>query len=100
MTLIPKYFVSLPKWLIPRWWEVAYLIVGPLRDEWAELIEIKPDDRFSEVVTELVSAYVEKGKMPPDEIAPAILNLADDLMAGRKMSIRAGDYIAIQSHLR
>lgn len=103
MLKFPKLVIGLPKWVIPRWWEVAYLIVGPdgwLREDFAKLIAISPDERFTEVVTKLVSAYVEKGEMPPDDIAPAILNLADDLMAGRKMSIRAGDYITIQSHLR
>src|SRR5512146_3016922 len=94
-----KYFVALPKWLYPRWWEVAYLIVGPdgwLSDELAKFIQIAPDERFNEVITQYVSSYVQEGKMPPTEIAPAILNLVDDVMAGRKMNIRAGDNISLQ----
>jgi hypothetical protein len=96
-------YVQLPKWLYPRWWEVAYLIVGPdgwLKDELAKLIQIAPDERFNEVVSQHVSAYVHDGTMPPAEIAPAILNLADDVMAGRKMTIRAGDYISLQQFAR
>jgi hypothetical protein len=38
--------------------------------------------------------------MPPEAIAPAILNMADDVMAGRQVSLRAGDYIAIQNFAR
>jgi hypothetical protein len=38
--------------------------------------------------------------MPPEEIAPTIMNLADDFAAGRQMCIRAGDYIAIQNYMR
>ncbi len=45
-------------------------------------------------------AYIEKGEMPPADIAPAILNMADDYLAGRQVAIRAGDYIAIHNHMR
>lgn len=47
-----------------------------------------------------VKAYVENGKMPPKDIAPAILNLADDFIAGREVTVRAGDYIALQTHFK
>jgi hypothetical protein len=103
MTERLNYFVRFPKWLIPRWWEVAYLIIGPggwRNVDLVRIIETAPDERFNELVTEHVNAYIQDGKMPPTEIAPAIMNLADDLMAGRKMSMRAGDYISLQQFAR
>jgi methenyltetrahydromethanopterin cyclohydrolase len=55
---------------------------------------------FEELTYKYVRAYMEDGKMPPDEIAPAILNMADDYMSGRQVAIRAGDYIALQNFIR
>jgi hypothetical protein len=61
-------------------------------------INITPE--FEAVTFRYAQAYLEKGDMPPADIAPAILNMADDLLAGRQVTVRAGDYIAIQNHLR
>lgn len=97
------FLVKVPNWLRPRWWEVAYLIIGPegwRHEKIIEVIETKPDERFNKIVMEHVSAWIEAGEMPPDAIAPAIMNLADDYMAGRTIQIRAGDYIALQSFVR
>jgi hypothetical protein len=47
-----------------------------------------------------VKAYVEEGKMPPPEIETAIMNAADDYLEGRDITLRAGDYIALQSYAR
>ena len=68
--------------------------------EASELVQIIPDSRFDKVVTDHLRAYVDKGVKPPNEIASAILNLADDFMAGNQITIRAGDYISIQNFLR
>ncbi len=85
---------------VPRWVRVAYLIVNFRVKELFKQIDIRPEKRFNEVVIKHLDAYVRDSVMPPKDIAPAILNLADDYMAGRPMSLRAGDYIAIQNHLR
>jgi hypothetical protein len=90
-----------PRWVIPFWQLFAYLIInGGLWKEASELVQIKPDERFNKAVTEHLQSYVEKGVKPPDEIASAILNLADDFLAGNQITIRAGDYISIQNYLR
>jgi len=58
------------------------------------------DEKFDNVVKDHLDAYLNEGKMPPDEIAPAILNLADDQMSGRDLTLRAGDYIAIRNFMK
>jgi len=92
--------VLVPEWIWERWTWVMYLIINWDIKQLAERIKVRPDERFYKVVDKHMRAYLEENKMPPDEIAPAILNLADDYMAGRPMNLRAGDYIAIQNYLR
>ena len=98
-----KIFVTLPKWLRKRWWEVAYLAPpdwGVLRERFSNLTEVEPDEKFNQLISKSIEALVEKGELPPAAIAPTIMNMADDLAHGRQMTIRAGDYIALQGHLR
>lgn len=83
-----------------RTW-VYYLIIN----EWAnkhlaDQIQAEPDDRFFEVLNEHVEAYVNANAEPPAEIAGAVMNVADDYMAGREVVLRAGDYIAVQNFMR
>jgi hypothetical protein len=89
-----------PDWVIPRWVKVAYLIINWRVKDLADRIQLSPEARFYDVMAKHLRAYVQDGVMPPADIAPAILNLADDYMNGREMNLRAGDYIAIQNHLR
>ena len=81
-----------------KWW-VMYLIVNDkIRID--ERVTAQIDKFMEDAALKHVRAYMDEGTMPPDEIAPAILNLADDVMAGRQVSLRAGDYIAIQNYVR
>jgi len=79
---------------------VAYLIINIKIAEIAKYVDLKRHEDFEEFVTEQLKLYIEKNEMPADAIAPAILNLADDYMAGRPVTLRAGDYIALQNYLR
>jgi len=91
--------VTFPRWVLDWWWKFAYLLPPP--GGWSrELINIRPDEKFNAVVSEHLYALVDQGKEPPAAIAPTILNLADDLMAGRDLTIKTGDYIAIQTFMR
>jgi|GEM_PF-2039635 len=87
---------------VPPWWKVAYLIIPG--DFARKYIHMDVDERFKktfeDTVNKYVNAYLKEGAMPPAEIAPAILNMADDLAAGTKPTMRAGDYIAIQNFIR
>jgi hypothetical protein len=87
-------------WVVPFWWKVAYLIINDGIKGIAEKFKNPIDARFNEFATKHLQAYVNDNKMPPAEIAPAIMNLADDFAAGREITIRAGDYIAIQGFMR
>lgn len=87
-------------WAVPWWWKVAYLIINDGIKDIADKFKNPIDQRFNEFVTKYLEAYVSDNKMPPAEIAPTIMNLADDFAAGRQMTIRAGDYIAIQGYMR
>jgi hypothetical protein len=102
-TYNPNLRFSLAEWIRLKKQEVMYLIVGPGDLFGKRLVDwgnIPLDEAFQKQVEHLVTAYVEKGEMPPEQVAPTILNLADDLVAGRNMVIRAGDYIALRSFMR
>jgi hypothetical protein len=88
------------KW-VKDWTVVAYLIViDKAISKLGDLVKVRPSDRFQEVVAKFVGNYLTKGSMPPNEIMSPILNLADDAMSGRQMTVRAGDYITLQNYIR
>jgi len=60
-------------------------------------IDIK-DKRFGEFVARYVNSYLKGEEVPLDIQAP-IINAAEEFMAGKNISFRAGDYIALQNHL-
>jgi hypothetical protein len=92
-------YVKLSKWILDRRTWVMYLIIPDI-GHLGELVSIPVDDRFYEVVNKHMEAYINNQEIPPGEIAPAIMNMADDYLSGRQMTIRAGDYIAIQNYMR
>lgn len=93
--------VSIPEWILHHWWIYAYKIPPPLQGSFQDFVKISPDERFEQVVGGYVMAALrQEFDAIPYEVQPAILNLANDLVSGREMVIRTGDYIAIQRHLR
>lgn len=93
--------VALPVWAIKRRVEVDYVMVDNLLGkELDELVQQPPTEAFYELIAKHMNAYLQDGKMPPAEISGVILNLVDDQAAGRKLTIRAGDYISLQNYLR
>ncbi len=99
---VPKFVFSfaISDRLIPRWIRVAYLILSIKTQNIFKEMDVRTGDQFNKVVAKHLQAYIDEGKIPPADIATAILNLADDYMAGKVMNLRAGDYIAIQNHIR
>jgi hypothetical protein len=98
--MFERMAVEIPEWMVHGWWIYAYKIPPPIHGDILEMVRVAPDERFEAVVSKWVTAVVREGAMPPADIAPAIFNLANDLVSGREMTIRTGDYIAIQRHLR
>ena len=99
---IPERFFDfrlMPDWILERWILVAYLIIN-WRLAKTKQPRIRPDKAFYKEVAKHLSAYIFDGKKPPAGIEAAIMNLADEYLGGKKMTLRAGDYIAIQNHLR
>lgn len=98
-----KIGVSIPAWLLERKIICFYLIItnrGWEKEQFGEVLERAPDKQFYELISKHMNAYLQKGEMPPVEIAPAIMNLIDDQTAGRTMTLRAGDYISLQNYAR
>jgi hypothetical protein len=91
--------LAVPEWVLKRWILVAYLLVDP-DSKISEIIAHELDEAAIKAIHGYLKGYVEKGVMPPAAIAPAIINMADDYMAGRQITMRTGDYYALQSHMR
>jgi len=97
-----RYEIDLKKYLEDMRQRVRYLVLHnvALKAYADELKVTVPKEEFNKFVSEQVRAYITDSKMPVKEVAPAILNIADDIMAGREPVIKSGDYIMIQSYLR
>ena len=93
--------VDIQKYVDRRDW-VKYLIVplwySKVR-EVSKYIELREDDAFMEYVKDQVNNYLN-GKPPVDEIASAVMNVADQYVAGEGIILHTGDYIALQRQYR
>jgi hypothetical protein len=83
-----------------RIWVYYLVLMERAAQKFGDLLQARPDERFYETLTKHVEAYVKDGKLPPKAIEGAVLNAADDVMAGRDITLRAGDYIAVQTYIR
>lgn len=91
--------IAVPAWVLRRKTEIMYLVLGPDGlAKYKKFVETELSDQLLHEVNTHVNAYMSEGVMPPQEIASPILNLADDMLAGRTPTIRTGDYIALQQH--
>ena len=93
-------WVDLESILDRRIWIYYLIILDRLKDRFGDVLEARPDARFFEELNHHVKALVNDGKAPPEAIAPAVMNVADDVLAGREVQLKAGDYIALQSYFK
>lgn len=102
--LIERFRILTSGKAVPWWWRLAYLIPDPyLKGDVLENVAKfahGQDKHFNSVIENHVSAYLEKGTMPPAAIMAPVLNIAEDITAGRQVTLRAGDYIALQNFAR
>lgn len=76
---------------------VKYLVLVNWHGRQFENVLAKaPDDAFAGFVEKHVRTYLD-GSAPPEPIQSAIMNIADDYASGRDVTLRAGDYIALQN---
>lgn len=95
-----KLDLRLPEWIVKRWCIVCYLIINWRIKDLVEQIQFEPGEGFHKVVAEHLYEYVYNDVMPPDAIAPAIMNVAEDFISGNPVQFRAGDYIMVQNYVR
>lgn len=96
---VTPFTITLPEGLGRRWCTVCYLIFNRrIKDLITQPIETS--QQFAKFTAQYLSDYIYDNKKPPAEIAPAIMNLAEDFYAGRTIQVRAGDYIVLQGYLR
>jgi hypothetical protein len=93
-------FIQRESILDRRIWVYYLIIVDKLAHQFDQVLQARPDERFYQTFSQHVEAYVKEGKAPPKAIETPVLNAADDYMAGRDITLRAGDYIAVQSFIR
>lgn len=100
LSLIDIVKVQIDRKIIDRKDWVKYLVlVNWHAKQLGDLIEWIPDATFNEFIENQVQRYL-KGSELPKAIQSAIMNIADDYMAGREVTLKAGDYIALQNHFR
>lgn len=78
-----------------------YLIaIDQMLMKYRDIIKVRPTEKFFDMVHKQVMTHVIDGKVPPMQIQSAIMNIADDMLAGRDVTLRAGDYISLMNFAR
>jgi hypothetical protein len=67
--------------------------------EYIDLFQTDPTMEFYAFIADNMNALLE-GKVIAPEMEAVLLNMYDDKMSGRKMVLRAGDYIVLQNAFR
>jgi hypothetical protein len=94
-------YVRIPEtaWRITKGSEVMYLtdlwFTRHLADKYVELVQAEPTREFYQFIADNMNAVLD-GEQIADEIEPVVMNLIDDRMNNRPMSLRTGDYIVLQ----
>lgn len=98
--LDPNLVVKIKQSLIARKDWVRYLVlVNWQADKLKNVLSAPADAKFTKFVDNQVQAYIG-GTAPPKSIQTAVMNIADDMAAGRKPTLRAGDYVALQTEFQ
>jgi hypothetical protein len=87
---IPVLRIRFVEWILDRKSWYYYLIPPDPYGKLKDIYEVPLDKGFFKVASRYMNAFIEKGEMPPEAIAPAIFNMMDDYAAGRQVVIRSG----------
>jgi hypothetical protein len=82
--------------LIRKDWVKYLVLVNWHAREFENLLKRPADAGFTDFIEKHVQAYLD-GTAPPEAIQTAVLNIADDVAAGREVTVKAGDYIALHT---
>ncbi len=83
-----------------HWCLPSYLIINHHFGDLVQLGDRELPAGFSKEMARHVYGYLYEGVKPPAEIEQTVLNVSEDLMAGRQVQLRAGDYISAQRFFR
>lgn len=98
--LKPELRVRIKPSIIDRKDWVKYLVlVNWHADKLKNVLSAPADAKFTKFVDSQVQAYLD-GTAPPKSIQTAVMNIADDIAAGRSTTLRAGDYVALQTEFQ
>ncbi len=96
-----KASIKIPSWFIERRIEPPYVVINDrILENFGYMFQSEPGKEFYELIAKHMNSYLQDRTPLPAEIEPAIMNLLDDYVAGRKLTLRAGDYIALQTYFR
>ena len=80
---------------------VMYLvIIDKMILKHRDVMVARPTKKFQRMIRKEVMTHVIDGVEPPEQIRTAIMNIADDMLAGRDVTMRAGDYIDLMNYAR
>ena len=65
-----------------------------------DAVSVRPTAPFDKFVKDTVSNYLLNNIEPPQEIIVAIRNLADDVISGKNVVMRSGDYICLVNYAK
>lgn len=83
-----------------HWCLASYLILNIHFKDWVELADKELPANFAKEMAKHVYAYIYEDVKPPAAIEQTVMNVAEDMMVGRVVQLRAGDYIAAQKFFR
>lgn len=98
-TEFTKVFVDIRKIIDRRDWIKYLVLVNWHLKEHAGILQKPQDEAFQKFVVEQLDSYLG-GEKPPAAITSAIMNIADQQLSGGEVTLRAGDYIALQNQFR
>jgi hypothetical protein len=85
-------------WKDRRMWRMYKTVPVFAAKEYEDILVKDPDTKFIDWVAGEVNAFMSgEAKVAADIRAP-VMNIADDVLNGRAPVIKAGDYIALQTH--
>jgi hypothetical protein len=81
-----------------RTWRMYKTVPVFAAKEYEDILIKEVDKKFTAWVAGEVNAFITSDKKVAADIRIPIMNIADDVLSGRAPTVKAGDYIALQTH--